>query len=77
MTERSGVSNPNRVYNDAICGSMGAAYDQAVLETPHADLFPEIKRSIAEHILRNADQGLSHAAELCASAVTAFTTEAK
>jgi hypothetical protein len=65
------------VYSDAMCGSMGAAYDQAVLETPHADLFPEIKRAIAEHILRDADHGLSEAAELCASAVAAFTTEAK
>ena len=56
---------------------MGAAYDQAVQETPHADLFPEMKRAIAEHILRDANQGLSQAAELCANAVAAFTTEAK
>ena len=60
-----------------MCGSMGAAYDRAVRETPHADLFPEIKRAIAEHILHDADHGLSDAAELCASAVAAFTTEAK
>ena len=34
-----------------------------------------MKRAIAEHILRGADQGLSQAAELGASPVAAFTTE--
>ncbi len=71
------MSNQNRAYSDVICESMGAAYDQAVRETPHAELFPEVKRAIAEHILRDADQGLGQAAELCARAVAAFTTEAK
>jgi hypothetical protein len=71
------VSNPDRAYSDVICGSMGAAYDQAVRRTPHAELFPEMRRAIAEHILRDADRGLSRPAELCASAVAAFTTEAK
>jgi hypothetical protein len=45
-----------------------AAYDQAVRETPHADLFSKMNRAIAEHILRDADQGLSQAAELRANA---------
>jgi hypothetical protein len=71
------MSNQDRAYGDVACENMGAAYDQAVRETPHAELFPELKHAIAEHILRDADRGLSQTSELCANAVAAFTTEAK
>jgi hypothetical protein len=62
------------VYGDSLCSSMGAAFEQACAETPHAGLFPEMKHVLAEHILAGADRGVTGQAELCANAVAAFTT---
>ncbi len=66
------MSTPSRVYSDTLCKTMGIAYDRAVHDTAHAELFPEIKRCLAEHILHDADQGLSDPKQLYARAVAAF-----
>lgn len=68
MTDTAGV------YGDVLCSRMGAAYEQVCEEIPHAGLFPEMRRILAEHILADADLGVTGQAELCASAVAAFTT---
>jgi hypothetical protein len=70
------MTDDKRVYNDILYSSMGAAYEQACEETPHAALFPEIQRVLAEHILADVDRGVTVEAELCANAVAAFTTPA-
>src|SRR6476469_8338697 len=79
---RSGVDGrEDNVSNRTACTAMRPAavcrdaYDQAVHEIPHADLFSEMNRAIAEHILRDADQGLSQAAELRANAARPLPPE--
>ncbi len=56
---------------------MGAAYDQAFKKTPHMALFPELRKLVAEHILSDADGGVSQTEELCANALATFRAEGK
>ncbi len=67
--------NHDREYSDVLCNSMGAAYDQAFKKTPHMALFPELRKLVAEHILSDADRGVSQTEELCANALAAFRAE--